>query len=122
MTLTATYASPIPISTTAPAGQFWYGSTIRSLSLLAFDFIVAFLIYASATGRFYLFPTLATTSADPELNRRRTEEMLHQATLNMQMSATNLRAYSIARNATVRNPTLKGVDDAYWAGRGRHGK
>jgi hypothetical protein len=115
--LTTTYAPMVPPSTTAPAGTFWIGSSIRYLALVAFDAGVAFLMYACATRRFYLFPTLATSNAadiDPELSRRKTEETLTQATLALQMAGTNLRAYSIARNAVVRNPGLKAANDEYW--------
>ncbi|KAJ9613079.1 hypothetical protein H2200_003020 [Cladophialophora chaetospira] len=113
--LTATYAPIISTSIIAPAGTFWIAGSIRYLTLLAFDAVLAFLIYTSTTGRFYLFPTLSTTaSLDPELNRRRTEDLLTQTNLSLQMTSTNLRAYSIARNAVVRNPSLKGVDDEYW--------
>ncbi|KIW82170.1 hypothetical protein Z517_05197 [Fonsecaea pedrosoi CBS 271.37] len=115
--LTATYAPPVAISTVAPAGTFWLGTTARYLGLCAFDIAVALCIYASATGRFYLFPSTSAGgpgSADAELARRRTDELLTQANLVLQMAATNLRAYSIARNAVVRNPALKDRDDAYW--------
>ncbi|KIW34038.1 uncharacterized protein PV07_00840 [Cladophialophora immunda] len=113
--LTSTYAPAVATSTTAPAGTFWVARTARYLSLCAFDALVALCIYASATGRFYLFPTSSSgPAADPELARRRTDELLTQANLALQMAATNLRAYSIARNAVVRNPALKDRDDAYW--------
>ena len=112
--LTSTYAPAIAVTTTAPAGTFWVAATLRSLTLMAFDIVLAFLIYASATGRFYLFPGLSNDSTDPELSRRRMEELLTQTNLALQMTGTNLRAYSIARNAVVRNPSLKVVDDEYW--------
>ncbi|EXJ74836.1 uncharacterized protein A1O5_01532 [Cladophialophora psammophila CBS 110553] len=115
--LTATYAPPVASNITAPAGTFWIASTARYLSLCAFDALAAFAIYASATGRFfYLFPTATASmsNADPDLARRRTDELLTQTNLSLQMAATNLRAYSIARNAVVRNPALKDRDDAYW--------
>jgi hypothetical protein len=110
---TTTYAPIIPVSTVAPAGLFWYARTLRFLTLLAFDCILALLIYTSATGRFYLFPAL-TPSTDPELSKRQTEQLLTQANLSLQSSATNLRAYSITRNAVVRNENLKQRDDQYW--------
>ena len=114
--LTTTYIPIIAVTTPAPAGTFWIAGTLRSLTLMAFDIVLAFLIYASATGRFYLFPVLssATSPVDPELARRRTEELLTQTNLALQMTGTNLRAYSIARNAVVRNADLKGTDDEYW--------
>ena len=73
--LTTTYAPSIAATTPAPAGTFWVAGTLRSLTLMVFDITLAFLIYASATGRFYLFPLLSSpnNTADPELARRRTE-------------------------------------------------
>ncbi|EXJ55341.1 hypothetical protein A1O7_08268 [Cladophialophora yegresii CBS 114405] len=112
--LTTTYAPIVPPTTTAPGGTFWVGSSLRYLCLVAFDVGVAGLIYAHATRRFWLFPVISSGNADPELSRRRTEETVTQATLALQVAGTNLRAYSIARNAVVRDPTLKGVDDDYW--------
>lgn len=114
--LTSTYPStPVATSTLAPAGPFWMGSTLRYLSLVLFDAAVSFLIYASTTGRFYIFPSsVANAPADAETLHRRAQESLTQASLALQMTATNLRAYSIARNAVVRNDTLKSADDEYW--------
>ncbi|OAL28789.1 hypothetical protein AYO22_02654 [Fonsecaea multimorphosa] len=117
MFLTSTYTPAVAISTTAPGGIFWLACTARYLSLCIFDMCAALCIYVSATGRFsYLFFPLSTAAAhnDPELSRRRTDELLTQANLALQLAATNLRAYSIARNAVVRNRTLKDRDDAYW--------
>ncbi|EXJ84873.1 hypothetical protein A1O3_05548 [Capronia epimyces CBS 606.96] len=106
------YAPIVDQGTPAPAGTFWIAATLRPLALCVFDAIVAFLIYASTTHRFLLFnPDSAT---DPELTRRRTEELLITANIALQMTQTNLRAYSIARNAVVRSPQLKAADDEYW--------
>ncbi len=110
--ITTTYSPIVNPNTPAPAGIFWLSSTLRYLCLCLFDAATAFLIYASATGRFLLFS--APANADPELARRRTEELLTKANLSLQLTQTSLRAYSIARNATVRNPTLKAGDDEYW--------
>ncbi|KIV86895.1 hypothetical protein PV11_02476 [Exophiala sideris] len=110
--VTCTYNPIVDSKTPGPVGLFWLASTLRYLSLCIFDAGLAFLIYASATGRFLLFS--APAIADPEVTRRRTEELLTQANVSLQMTQTNLRAYSIARNATVRNPALKATDDEYW--------
>ncbi|KIW99934.1 uncharacterized protein Z518_10862 [Rhinocladiella mackenziei CBS 650.93] len=110
--MTSMFAPIVDSKTPAPAGIFWTASTLRCLVLCLFDAIIAFLIYASATGRFLLFT--AGSATDSELVRRRTEELLKQANLSLQVAQTNLRAYAIARNAVVRNPGLKGVDDEYW--------
>ncbi|KAK7905544.1 hypothetical protein LTR67_000267 [Exophiala xenobiotica] len=111
--ITTTYSPIASPSTPAPAGIFWMASTLRYLCLCLFDAATVFLIYASATGRFLLFSAPAN-AADPELARRRTEELLTKANLSLQLTQTSLRAYSIARNATVRNPILKAGDDEYW--------
>ncbi|KIW13699.1 hypothetical protein PV08_08890 [Exophiala spinifera] len=110
--VTTTYSPVVSPSIPAPGGIFWVASTLRYLALCLFDAVVAFLIYASATGRFLLFS--APSAADPELARRRMEEAVTKANLSLQLSQTNLRAYTIARNATVRNTTLKASDDDYW--------
>lgn len=110
--LTSAYHPLVNTSTPAPAGTFWLAATLRYLTLCAFDAAVAFLIYAAATRRFLLFS--APSSADPELARRRQEEMLTQANVALQMASTNLRAYSVARNAVLRNDVLKAADDEYW--------
>jgi len=109
---TCTYDPIVDSKTPGPIGIFWLASTLRYVILCIFDAALAFLIYASATGRFLLFS--APAIADPEVTRRRTEELLTQANVSLQMTQTNLRAYSIARNATVRNPALKATDDEYW--------
>jgi hypothetical protein len=98
--------------TVAPAGTFWIAGTLRPLALCLFDAAIAFLIYASATGRFLLFS--APAAVDPELMRRRDEEVLTHANLALQAASTNLRALSVTRNAVVRNTQLKAVDDEYW--------
>ncbi|KAK6380653.1 hypothetical protein LTS17_004853 [Exophiala oligosperma] len=110
--VTTTYSPLTDPSTPAPGGIFWLASTLRCLCLCLFDVAVALLIYASATGRFLLFS--APAAADPELARRRMEEAITKANLSLQLSQTNLRAYTIARNATVRSATLKATDDEYW--------
>lgn len=79
-----------------------------------FDAVLAFLIYASATGRYLLFPTPGENAADAETLRHRNDEMLAQTNLALQMAQTKLRAASVARNAVVRDPRLKDVDDRYW--------
>lgn len=110
--LTSFYQPLVNTSMPAPAGIFWLAATLRYLTLCVFDAAVAFLIYASATRRFLLFS--APSSADPELARRRNDELLNQTNVALQMASTNLRAYSVARNAVLRNEVLKAADDEYW--------
>lgn len=110
--LTSFYAPLTDTSTPGPVGLFWLAATLRALTLCIFDAGVAFLIYASATRRFLLFS--APSTADPELARRRNDELLTNANVALQMASTNLRAYSVARNAVLRNEALKAADDEYW--------
>ena len=110
--LTSFYAPLTDTSVPGPAGLFWLAATLRSLTLCVFDGGIAFLVYASATRRFLLFS--APSSADPELAQRRSDELLTNANVALQMASTNLRAYSVARNAVLRNEALKAADDEYW--------
>ncbi|EHY54047.1 hypothetical protein ABEF95_015001 [Exophiala dermatitidis] len=116
--LTSTYTGPSlhtnprTHTQTPPLGIFWIASTLRYLVLSLFDAALAFFIYASAIYRFLLFSN--NDSTDPEVARRRTEELLAKTNLALQMSQTNLRAYSVARNTVVRKPDLKAAEDEYW--------
>lgn len=117
MATTATYTPLVPISTTSPTGLFWLARTLRPLTLCIFDAGLAFLIYASTTRQylFFLFAApLPSPSVSAEVTRRGTETLLAQTTLSLQLAQERLRAYTIARNAVVRNPDLKAVDDTYW--------
>lgn len=96
----------------SPTGMYWTAKMLRPLAICVFDIIVGGLIYASATNRFLLFSSPA--DSDPVLVRRKQEEMLSQTNVALQMAQTKLRAFSVARNATVRNPDLKSTDDEYW--------
>jgi hypothetical protein len=96
----------------SPTGMFWTARTIRPLAICILDTVMAVLIYASATNRFVFFPS--PTDSDPELARRKQEQMLAQTNVALQMAQTKLRAFSVARNATVRDQHLKAADDEYW--------
>lgn len=96
----------------SPAGVFWTARLLRPLVLCIFDILIAFAIYASATNRFLLFS--AASDYDPDVARRKREQALVQTNLSLQMAQTKLRAFSVARNAVVRDQTLKSTDDEYW--------
>ena len=96
----------------APDGIFWRAALIRPLALCLFDLLLALAIYASATNKFLLFVSAA--QHDPAMAKRQRNEMLNQANVSLQMAQTKLRAFAMARNASVREPRLKAADDEYW--------
>lgn len=96
----------------SPSGMFWTARTIRPLAICILDAIVAFLVYASATNRFVFFTS--PTDSDPEILKRKQDQVLAQTNFALQMAQTKLRAFSVARNATVRDQELKATDDEYW--------
>ena len=66
----------------------------------------------SATNRLLLFSPTATI--DPAVAQRQQEHALAQTNNTLQSAQTKLRAYTLARNATVRQTHLKASDDEYW--------
>jgi hypothetical protein len=110
--LTSNFTPVIDANMPSPTGMFWTARTIRPLAICILDTVVALLIYASATNRFVFFPS--PTESDPELTRRNQEQMLGQTNIALQMAQTKLCAFSVARNATVRDSALKAADDEYW--------
>lgn len=110
--LTTSFTPTTDPNMPSPTGMFWTARTIRPLAICIFDTAMALLIYASATNRFVFFPS--PTESDPELTRRNQEQMLAQTNIALQMAQTKLRAFSVARNAAVRDQELKAADDEYW--------
>lgn len=96
----------------APDGLFWRAAWVRLLVLCLFDVVLALLIYASATNKFLLFVSSAQHA--PAVAKRQRDEMLNQTNVSLQMAQTKLRAFAMARNASVREPRLKAADDEYW--------
>jgi hypothetical protein len=96
----------------APDGLFWRAALIRPLVLCLFDATLALIIYASATNKFLLF--VSSAQHDPAVAKRQRDEMLNQTNISLQMTQTKLRAFAMARNASVREPRLKAADDEYW--------
>lgn len=80
--------------------------------LCLFDALLAFLMYASATNKFLLF--VSSAQNNPAVAKRQREETLNQTNVSLQMAQTKLRAFAMARNASVREPRLKAADDEYW--------
>jgi hypothetical protein len=109
--MTTSYTPAIDANMPAPAGMFWTARMIRLLAICILDGIIALLIYASATNRFVF---TSPTDSDPELMRKKQEQMLAQTNVALQMAQTKLHAFTVARNATVRDQDLKAADDEYW--------
>ena len=109
--VTCTYTPAIDPNLPSPTGLFWTARLIRPLTLCILDSVIAFLIYASATNRFLLF---SSPSTDSETLHRAQERSLTQTNLSLQFTLQRLHAFSIARNAIVREPALKAGDDEYW--------
>ena len=110
--MTMTYEPTIDVNMPSPGGMFWTARTIRPLAICILDAFIAFLVYASATNRFVFFTS--PTGSDPEILKKRQEQLLAETNIALQMAQTKLRAFSVARNATVRDQELRATDDEYW--------
>ena len=110
--MTTNFEPTIDVNMPAPTGMYWTGRTIRALAICILDAIVAFLIYASATNRFVLFTFPG--DAAPQVVKKKQEQLLAQTNIALQMAQTKLRAFSVVRNATVRDEQLKSTDNEYW--------
>jgi hypothetical protein len=80
-------------------------SFLRPLVFALFDSVCAGLLYVSASHRFFFSPPSQAEQVN-QLVTRATEVL---ATVNQQ-----LHGVSVARNAVVRDQTLKARDDWYW--------
>ena len=109
---TVSYNPIVDVNVPSPSSVFWMARLIRPLLICFYDALIAFLLYASTTNRFVFF--VSSSELDPEIRKQRQDQMLAQTNLFLQMAHTKLRALSIVRNATVRNPELKSTDDEYW--------
>jgi hypothetical protein len=83
------------------------------------DVLAAALIYLWATNRLpFLLPSQSsypnTTTADPATIKKHQAHLLTQSAVALQTAQAKLRAFNVARNAVVREPTLKARDDEYW--------
>lgn len=88
-----------------PSGLYNYMTLLRPLAFTICDCICALVIYLSATNRFFFKPPSTVDQID------------HAITTAL-VAATNanskLHAASVARNAVVRDKSLKTRDDVYW--------
>lgn len=124
--LTAIYEPPFMVDTPSsspqqqsqsPTGLFWTASLLRPLILCLYDILLALLIYTSATNRFpfIIFANPSNSSSStPEETHRRTAALLTQSNVSLAQAQLKLRALGVARNAVVREPSLKAADDEYW--------
>lgn len=110
--LTTTYWPHVDPNMPAPAGFYWQARSLRPLIICLFDVVASSLLYVGATNRLLLFSPLA--AHDPQVTKRQREQLLGQTNIALQMAQTKLRAYSMTRNAIVRQPSLKTTDDEYW--------
>lgn len=88
-----------------PLSLFTSMNMIRYLALTVFDAACAALIYVSATHRFFYSPPSPNEQAS---------QMIAAATAALTSANTKLHSVSVARNAVVRDQSLKTRDDWYW--------
>ncbi|KAH8697272.1 hypothetical protein BGW36DRAFT_378349 [Talaromyces proteolyticus] len=88
-----------------PSSLFHSMNLLRPLTLALFDVVSAALIYISATHRFFYRPP---SQAD------QIEQLVTGAVAALNNVTSKLHGVSVARNAVVRDKTLKARDDWYW--------
>lgn len=88
-----------------PSSLFHAMSVLRPLEFALFDSVCAGLVYVSATHRFFFSPP---SQAD-QIN-----QLVAGATEALTTVNYKLHGVSVARNAVVRDKTLKAQDDWYW--------
>lgn len=90
----------------APPPSLYYNmGLLRPLAFAIFDGVCSFLIYLTATNRFFYSPP----SQAEQLG-----QLMSTATTALTAATSKLHAVSVTRNAVVRDKTLKARDDAYW--------
>ncbi|PIG80703.1 hypothetical protein AARAC_008829 [Aspergillus arachidicola] len=88
-----------------PSSLYHQITLLRPLAFAIFDGICSFLIYVTATHRFFFTPPSQAEQVD----------QLVDSSLSALSGATaKLHAVNVARNAVVRDKVLKDRDDAYW--------
>ncbi|OJJ44798.1 hypothetical protein ASPZODRAFT_153673 [Penicilliopsis zonata CBS 506.65] len=88
-----------------PSSLYTQISLLRPLALTIFDSVCAFLIYVSATNRFFFPPVSQADQID---------KMVSMAAATLTETSAKLHGLSVTRNAVVRDKTLKTRDDNYW--------
>ncbi|KAL2816127.1 hypothetical protein BJX63DRAFT_388344 [Aspergillus granulosus] len=88
-----------------PRAVFATMAVVRPLALLAFDAVLAFFIYVSATNRWFFTPPSQAEEV---------ERVVAASLAALTGASSKLHATSVTRNAVVRDRVLKDRDDAYW--------
>ncbi|EEP80778.1 predicted protein [Uncinocarpus reesii 1704] len=84
--------------------------TVRTLVFTVFDGLCAALIYLSGTNRFFLGAMAPSPSADEQI-----DEFAEAVGTSLASAIGKLHALGLVKNAIMRDPVLKGKDDARWA-------
>lgn len=88
-----------------PSSLYHQITLLRPLAFAIFDGACAFLIYVTATNRFFFTPP---SQAD------QVEQLVNNALSALTGASAKLHATSVTRNAVVRDKVLKERDDGYW--------
>ena len=110
--MVVSYTPRVDTDMPGPSGVFWSARLLRQLAISMFDACLALLLYGSATNRFLLFNT--SREQDSQLIKRQQNYLLGSTNISLQMAQTKLKAFSLVRNACVRQSTLKNAEDEYW--------
>ncbi|KAL1965120.1 hypothetical protein VTN77DRAFT_6033 [Rasamsonia byssochlamydoides] len=99
-------ASPAVRANQVPPPSLYHNiSLLRPLAFTIFDSVCSVLIYLSATNRLFF---------SPPSQAEQVEQLVSMATAALTGATSKLHAFSVTRNAVVRDKTLKARDDAYW--------
>ncbi|KAE8350357.1 hypothetical protein BDV28DRAFT_151028 [Aspergillus coremiiformis] len=88
-----------------PSSLYHQTTLLRPLAFAIFDGICAFLIYVTATNRFFFTPPSVADQVD---------QLVGSSLSALSGATTKLHAVNVARNAVVRDKVLKDRDDEYW--------
>ncbi|KAB8228482.1 hypothetical protein ETB97_002282 [Aspergillus alliaceus] len=88
-----------------PPSLYHQITLLRPLAFAIFDGICAFLIYVTATNRFFFTPPSQAEQVD---------QLVGSSLSALSGATAKLHAVNVARNAVVRDKVLKDRDDAYW--------
>lgn len=106
--------------TSTPWSTYSLLRTLRPLTICALDTLLAFFLWVTATNRFIYFPFLANPESHSTRDPSDLQHELAQTiqTIGAESSSTlaKMRGYAVARNAVVRDKTLRLVEERYWEG------
>ncbi|GAB1191518.1 hypothetical protein APSETT444_000697 [Aspergillus pseudonomiae] len=88
-----------------PSSLYHQITLLRPLAFAIFDGICSFLIYVTATHRFFFTPPSQAEQVD---------QLVGSSLSALSGATAKLHAVNVARNAVVRDKVLKDRDDAYW--------